>query len=121
MELLSVMGLSKSYGGRKVVDNVSFGVNEAEIMGLLGKNGAGKTTTFRMTIGMIPADAGRVFFESEDISRLVLIWATLEEDRLVWRGVQMDGDLRLRIVEASRTVSADSIDVSAIDRYLDAA
>jgi len=51
----------------------------------------------------------------------VLIWATLEEDRLVWRGVQMDDGLRLRIVEASRTVSADSIDVSAIDRYLDAA
>jgi len=33
----------------------------------------------------------------------------LEEDRLVWRGVRMDGDLRLRIVEASRTVSADRI------------
>jgi len=52
---------------------------------------------------------------------LVLIWATLEEDRLVWRGVQMDDGLWLRIVEASRTVSADSIDVSALDRYLDAA
>jgi lipopolysaccharide export system ATP-binding protein len=64
------MGLSKSYKGRKVVDDVSFAVNEAEIVGLLGKNGAGKTTTFRMTIGMIPADAGRVFFEGEDISRL---------------------------------------------------
>jgi len=65
-----VTGLKKSYGGRKVVDNVSFSVNEAEIVGLLGKNGAGKTTTFRMTIGMIPADAGRVVFESEDVSRL---------------------------------------------------
>jgi len=70
VELLGVMGLSKSYKGRKVVDDVSFAVNEAEIVGLLGKNGAGKTTTFRMTIGMIPADAGRVFFEGEDISRL---------------------------------------------------
>ena len=70
MELLNVTGLKKSYGGRKVVDNVSFSVNEAEIVGLLGKNGAGKTTTFRMTIGMIPADAGRVVFESEDVSRL---------------------------------------------------
>jgi len=70
VELLSVMGLSKSYGDRRVVDNVSFTVNEAEIVGLLGKNGAGKTTTFRMTIGMIPADASRVVFEGEDISRL---------------------------------------------------
>ena len=43
------------------------------------------------------------------------------QDRLVWRGVQMDDGLRLQILEASRTVSADSIDVSALDRYLDAA
>jgi len=70
VELLSVMGLSKSYGGRRIVDNMSFAVNEAEIVGLLGENGASKTTTFRMTIGMIPLDAGRVVFEGEDISRL---------------------------------------------------
>jgi len=60
----------KVYGGRKVVDDVSFSVNEAEIVGLLGKNGAGKTTSFKMTMGMIPADAGRVIFEREDVSRL---------------------------------------------------
>jgi hypothetical protein len=54
-------------------------------------------------------------------SSLVLIWATMEEDRLVWRGVQMDVDLRMRIVEAAKTVSADAIDVSALDRYKEAA
>jgi len=70
MELLNVIGLTKSYGGRKVVDDVSFSVNEAEIVGLLGKNGAGKTTSFKMTMGMIPAAAGRVIFEGEDISNL---------------------------------------------------
>ncbi len=70
MELLNVTGLVKVYGGRRVVDDVSFSVNEAEIVGLLGKNGAGKTTSFKMTIGMIPADAGRVIFEGRDVSRL---------------------------------------------------
>jgi len=70
VELLNVTGLTKIYSGRKVVDDVSFSVNEAEIVGLLGKNGAGKTTSFKMTIGMIPADAGRVIFENEDISTL---------------------------------------------------
>ena len=70
MELLNVIGLTKIYGGRKVVDDVGFSVNEAEIVGLLGKNGAGKTTSFKMTMGMIPADAGRVIFEGEDISAL---------------------------------------------------
>jgi len=70
LELLNVTGLVKVYGGRKVVDDISFNVNEAEIVGLLGKNGAGKTTSFKMTIGMISCDAGRVIFEGEDISRL---------------------------------------------------
>ncbi|MEA3368487.1 MAG: ATP-binding cassette domain-containing protein, partial [Planctomycetota bacterium] len=62
MELLNVTGLTKIYSGRKVVDDVSFSVNEAEIVGLLGKNGAGKTTSFKMTMGMIPCDGGRVIF-----------------------------------------------------------
>ena len=55
-----------------------------------------------------------------EAAALVLIWATLEQDRLVWRGVQMDADLRLRIVEASQA-AVESIDVSALDRYLEAA
>ena len=70
MELLNVTGLTKTYSGRKVVDDVSFSVNEAEIVGLLGKNGAGKTTSFKMTMGMIPTDGGRVIFEGADVSRL---------------------------------------------------
>jgi len=70
MEILNCQGLVKIYGGRKVVDNISFSVSEAEIVGLLGKNGAGKTTSFKMTIGMIPMNAGEVTFEGEDISRL---------------------------------------------------
>jgi len=72
LELLNVTGLVKVYGGRKVVDDISFSVNEAEIVGLLGKNGAGKTTSFKMTMGMIPPDGGRVIFEGEDVSRLAM-------------------------------------------------
>ena len=56
-----------------------------------------------------------------EMAALVPIWATMEEDRLVWHGVQMDGDLRMRIVEAAKTASADAIDVSVLDRYKDAA
>lgn len=68
--ILQAKNLSKTYGNRRVVDNVSFGVNEGEIIGLLGKNGAGKTTTFRMTMGMIRADSGHVFLGGEEISAL---------------------------------------------------
>ena len=56
-----------------------------------------------------------------EMAALVLIWATLEEDRLAWRGVRMDADLRQRIAKAARTASTQSIDVSVLDRYLDAA
>lgn len=70
MELLHAEGLRKSYSGRKVVDDVSFSVNGGEIVGLLGPNGAGKTTAFRMTIGMIPSDGGRVVFAGQDVTDL---------------------------------------------------
>ena len=70
MELLNVTGLIKSYDGRRVVDDVSFSVNQAEVVGLLGKNGAGKTTTFKMTMGMIPREGGTIVFEGDNISNL---------------------------------------------------
>jgi lipopolysaccharide export system ATP-binding protein len=70
LELLNVTGLVKSYGGRRVVDDVSFGVNQAEVVGLLGKNGAGKTTTFKMTMGMISREAGTIVFEGDDVTHL---------------------------------------------------
>ncbi len=68
--LLQADGLVKSYGGRTVVDRVSFDVDEREIVGLLGPNGAGKTTSFRMTVGMISPEAGRVHFRGEEITNL---------------------------------------------------
>jgi len=70
VELLNVTGLIKSYDGRCVVDDVSFSVNQAEVVGLLGKDGAGKTTTSKMTVGMIPREAGTIVFEGRDISSL---------------------------------------------------
>ncbi len=70
--LLEAQGLIKRYGGRTVVDGVSFRVGKAEIVGLLGRNGAGKTTSFRITIGMIDADGGRVVFDGRDVSGLAM-------------------------------------------------
>lgn len=68
MQLLQVSNLVKTYGQRAVVDGVSFHVNRAEIVGLLGRNGAGKTTSFRMSIGMTTADGGQVVFDGHDIT-----------------------------------------------------
>jgi lipopolysaccharide export system ATP-binding protein len=70
MILLEVRDLVKRYGGRAVVDHVSFMVRQGEIVGLLGRNGAGKTTSFRMTIGMITPNQGTVIFDGIDVTRL---------------------------------------------------
>ena len=70
MPLLQALKLRKSYNGRTVVDGVSLEVNPSEIVGLLGRNGAGKTTSFRMCIGMIEAEDGRVLFDGREVTGL---------------------------------------------------
>ena len=70
MALLEVRGLEKWYGRRQVVNGVDFDVDQGEVVGLLGPNGAGKTTSFRMTIGLIDADGGKVIFDGRDVTRL---------------------------------------------------
>lgn len=67
---LEVRELVKSYGGRRVVNGLTFHVNQGEIVGLLGPNGAGKTTAFYMTVGLIKPDGGSVVFNGQDVTRL---------------------------------------------------
>ncbi len=68
--LLEVDGISKSFGGRTVVDSVSFTVGRGKIVGLLGPNGAGKTTSFKMVVGLLSSETGTVFFEGKDVTVL---------------------------------------------------
>ena len=68
--VLRTENLHKAYKKRKVVNDVSIHVKQGEIVGLLGPNGAGKTTTFYMTVGLIKPDAGSIFLDDEDITRL---------------------------------------------------
>ena len=68
MVLLETTDLVKRYSGRAVVDHVSLRVSQGEIIGLLGRNGAGKTTSFRMIIGMITPNRGRVVFDGVDVT-----------------------------------------------------
>lgn len=63
-------GLSKTYGKRPVLRNVSVNVKGGEIVGLLGPNGAGKTTTFSIIVGLIRPDQGTVSCNGEDMTRL---------------------------------------------------
>jgi branched-chain amino acid transport system ATP-binding protein len=65
--LLQVQGLSKRFGGLKAVNDVSFDLQQGEILGLLGPNGAGKTTAFNLIAGFHRADQGRILFEGRDV------------------------------------------------------
>ena len=64
---IEVINLSKSYKSRKAVDNISFKINENEIIGLLGPNGCGKTTTIAMILGLLKPSSGQVLINGMDI------------------------------------------------------
>ena len=69
MKLLAE-NLVKTYGGRRVVNNLSMEISQNEIVGLLGPNGAGKTTSFYMSVGMISPEEGEILFDKKDITSL---------------------------------------------------
>jgi len=70
MQKLQAVDLSKSYRGRKVVDDVELEIGQGEVVGLLGPNGAGKTTTFYILVGLARPDSGRVLLNDEEITDL---------------------------------------------------
>lgn len=60
MDVLSISGLTKSFGSQKVIDNLNFSVPEGAIFGFIGQNGSGKTTTMKMVLGLLRADGGSI-------------------------------------------------------------
>lgn len=68
--ILRVSGASKSFGGVKAVNNVSFELAKGEIVGVIGPNGSGKTTLVNLITGFVKKDSGKVFFKNKDITKL---------------------------------------------------
>ncbi len=69
MALLQLENVASNYGSIKALTNVSFEVNEGEIVTLIGANGAGKTTTMHTIAGLKELNGGRIFFDGQDISK----------------------------------------------------
>src|SRR5437868_7462093 len=67
-EWLRVDGVTKHFGDRSALKNVSFSVRRGEVLGLIGPNGAGKTTLFECLAGLMPADAGTVSIHNQEIA-----------------------------------------------------
>lgn len=67
--LLSIQGVSKHFGGLQALTDITFDIQEGEILGLIGPNGAGKTTLFNAINGVYPADAGQIIFRDKNVTR----------------------------------------------------
>lgn len=70
MSILSLQGVSKSFGALKVTDNVSVDVAEGDALGIIGPNGAGKSTLFNLITGNITPDQGRILFMGQDVTHV---------------------------------------------------
>ncbi len=103
-ERLWTDGLTKRYRSKEVVSSVSIQVKRGEVVGLLGPNGAGKTTTFYMLVGLVRADAGRIWLDREEINRMpVHVRARrgigyLPQESSVFRGLTVEQNI-LAILE----------------------
>ena len=107
MRTLQTTEITKTYRGRKVVDNVSIWVKQGEVVGLLGPNGAGKTTSFYMIVGLISPDSGRVMLDDADITPLAMYQRArkgisyLPQEASVFRKLSVEDNL-MAILQASR-------------------
>jgi lipopolysaccharide export system ATP-binding protein len=115
---LQTAELTKSYRGRKVVDNVSVRVKQGEVVGLLGPNGAGKTTTFYMIVGLITPDSGRVLLDGNDLTQLAMYQRArkgisyLPQEASVFRKLSVEDNLMaiLQTLRLSRRERLDRMD-----------
>lgn len=81
---LVLKDVSKSFAGKKAVDNISFSLTKPGVYGLLGTNGAGKTTTIRMLLGIIKKDSGEITWKGKPVDRKSVRFGYLPEERGVY-------------------------------------
>ncbi|MDC0233325.1 LPS export ABC transporter ATP-binding protein [Pelagibacteraceae bacterium] len=101
---LIINKISKSYGSKKVVRDISILINRGEIVGLLGPNGAGKTTTFYMIVGLVKPDTGSIILDKIEISKMPIYERGLQgisylpQEPSIFRGMNVEDNL-LSIIE----------------------
>ena len=101
---LIVNKISKSYGNKKVVRDISLSIKKGEIVGLLGPNGAGKTTTFYIIVGLVKPDSGSIVLDKIDVSNLPIYLrgklgiSYLPQEASIFRGMSVEDNL-LSIIE----------------------
>ena len=101
---LSIKKISKTYGNKQVVRDISISIRRNEIVGLLGPNGAGKTTTFYIIVGLVKPDSGSILLDKLDVSSLPIYLrgkkgiSYLPQEASIFRGMSVEDNL-LSIIE----------------------
>ena len=109
-DILSVEHLSKWYGKKHVVKDISFSMTSSDITGLLGPNGAGKTTSFYMIVGFIKSNGGNILLNGKDISPLAmhkrskLGLAYLPQEPSIFRKLSVENNIKL-VLEVQKNLS----------------
>ena len=122
---LTATGLSKRYGSRWVVKDVSLQVKSGEVVGLLGPNGAGKTTTFNMVVGLVVSDGGTIELNGQSIAHLPIYRRSrlgvsyLPQEASVFRRMTVEENIRA-ILELQRDENGKAYSESVINEKLDA-
>ena len=99
--ILACQKIEKAFGGKSVLNNVNFLINEGEKAAVIGINGAGKTTTFFMIVGFIKSYGGKIFLNNEDITHLPMYersrkgLAYLPQEPSVFRKLSVENNIRL--------------------------
>lgn len=115
MQTLETVEISKSYGGRRVVNDLSVKVSRGEIVGLLGPNGAGKTTSFYMVVGLISPDSGKVLLDGVDLTNMPMFQRArhgisyLPQEASVFRKLTVEENL-MAILQTRRMSSRERRD-----------
>ncbi|MEO6016199.1 MAG: LPS export ABC transporter ATP-binding protein [Polaromonas sp.] len=122
---LVATGLQKSYGSRKVVQDVSLAVESGEVVGLLGPNGAGKTTSFYMIVGLVRADAGEITIDGDSVEhmpihrRARLGLSYLPQEASIFRKLSVEENVRA-VLELQHDEHGKPLGKAGIAQRLDA-
>jgi lipopolysaccharide export system ATP-binding protein len=113
MTTLSTEGLTKTFGEKRAVDEVSLEVTGGEVVGLLGPNGAGKTTAFYLITGLLKPTRGRVYLDGEDITTYPMY---MRARKGIGYLPQEPSVFRKLTVEQNILAILETLDLSAIER-----
>ena len=112
---LHAENITKTYRGRKVVNDISVSVNQGEIVGLLGPNGAGKTTSFYMIVGLIKPNGGHIYLDNTEITKYPMYKRAqngigyLAQEASVFRKLSIEDNI-LSVLQLTKLSKKEQID-----------